>query len=260
MNTKICCLITSETFRNKTINLAKRLRLPVFTALPQKQIDFWLYFTDQGLCLKHIHTIHVDFTNSKTNYRRLYGGGRNQAIAKAIGPKYDKNTSILDATAGLGQDAFILASLGYTITLIEQSPIIAALLEDGLKRAQDHPKISQIIQRMHFTHTNSITYMQQLSINRPDIVYLDPMFPDRKKSALPRKEMQVLKTLLFEKIDEADLFNTALNCAQRRVVVKRPRLTCPINHQKPTFIIPGKSCRFDVYVSKYRNHFYRAYV
>jgi len=190
MQPTIGCLIISEQFSAATRRLAKQLHLPVLTSPTQEKTDCWLYFDAQGLHLKHIHVITVDFTTGKNNYRRLYGGGRNQAIAKAIGLKHSHNIKVLDATAGLGRDAFVLASLGCSVTLIEQSPIIAALLEDGLKRAASHPHISQIIQRIHLINTNSIPYMQQLSsVDQPDVVYLDPMFPLRKQSALPQKEM-----------------------------------------------------------------------
>lgn len=250
-------LLNSNKFKKEIEILSSKLNLYVTTESNHQICDFLFYFDiDNALCLKQISNktvIKVDFTKGKLNHRRLYGGGLNQAIAKAVGLKRDKKPTILDATAGLGQDAFVLASLGSKITLIEKSPIIFALLEDGLKRASNHPDLSDIIKRMNIIQGDSITYMQKLD-EKPDVVYLDPMFPETKNTALPKKEMQILKAFLGNKIDELELFNAAINCAQKRVVVKRPRLSEPLANQKPSFIIKGKSSRFDIYVSENGNY------
>lgn len=194
-------------------------------------------------------SIRVDFTDAQSTYRRQSGGGVKQAIAKAVGIKHGKRPTILDVTAGLGRDAFVLASLGCEVTLVERSPVIVALLKDGLKRAAEDPKVQPITQRMQLIQADSITYMQSLRLEqRPDVVYLDPMFPERKKSAKVKKEMAVLQALLADVPQNNDaLLATALSCAKKRVVVKRPRLAPPVSHKPPQCIISGKTCRFDVY-------------
>src|SRR5690606_5526316 len=102
---------------------------------------------------------------------------------------------ILDATAGWGRDSFILASLGFEVTMIERSPIVAVLLKDALKRAANN----EACKRMHLIQDDAVHYLQPLAEkNRPDVIYLDPMFPARKKSALVKKEMALLQTLLDE--------------------------------------------------------------
>jgi 16S rRNA (guanine1516-N2)-methyltransferase len=70
--------------------------------------------------------VYVDFVEGKARHRRQFGGGKGQDIAKAIGLHKFKNPRVIDATAGLGREAFVLASLGCHLTLLERSPIIHA--------------------------------------------------------------------------------------------------------------------------------------
>ncbi|MBU0455634.1 MAG: class I SAM-dependent methyltransferase [Gammaproteobacteria bacterium] len=191
-------------------------------------------------------TVFIDFASKANTFRRKHGGGLGQAIAKAIGITPKTNLTVLDTTAGLGKDAFVLASLGCTVTLIEKSPEIFALLEDGIKRAKQDPEIASIIARMKLIHADSIQYLQKSS--QPfDVIYLDPMFPAKQKSALPKKDMQALQKWLNHDEPDSELLKTALKHAKKRVVVKRPRLAPPLNNHKPDFSYNGKSCRFDVY-------------
>jgi len=124
-------------------------------------------------------------------------------------------------------------------------------LQDGLKRAAAYPKTCQIAARLHLIHTDAVSYMQSLSEKeKPDVIYLDPMFPDRKKSAKVKKEMQVLQALLGHEtpLETEKLFEAALNCAQQSVVVKRPKLApCISQKLKPHHILQGKTCRFEVF-------------
>lgn len=227
--------------------------MPILKTHPSTS-SFVLYFDHDGLKLQLIDKkapgpIWANFISGKAKHRRTLGGGKNQAIAKAIGLKGKYLSTILDATAGLGRDAFVLASLGCQVTLLENSVVIAALLEDGLKRAAADTEISSIIARMKLVKMDSIQYMQKYSnAQNPDVVYLDPMFPERKKSALVKKEMRVLGVLLNSAFDEKEILDAARKCAKKRVVVKRPRLAPTLAKQNPNFSIKGKSCRFDVYL------------
>ena len=197
--------------------------------------------------------ISINFASGAIDYRRQYGGGKGQAIAKAIGLQDTKRSlNVLDCTAGLGRDAFVLATLGCRVTLLERSPVVAILLENGLKKAGEDSRISGIIQRMTLQLISAHDYLTSLSASATsepvyDIIYLDPMFPHKHKSAAVKKEMQYLQTLLTGDDDAGLLLPLALQHARYRVVVKRPRIAPDLNDTPPSYRLEGKSNRFDVY-------------
>jgi 16S rRNA (guanine1516-N2)-methyltransferase len=202
----------------------------------------------------------VDFSVGKSAHRLKYGGGKGQLIAKAVGlkkggPSTSIQPTIIDLTAGLGADAFVLASLGCHVTMVERSEIIAALLKDGLERAECEQTVSEIAKRMSLQQMDGVAYLSHLN-TPPDICYLDPMYPHTKKSALPTKEMRLLRELLFDNATPAtlstdiDLLNAALKVAKKRVIVKRPRKAKFISDREPDFQITGKSTRYDIYLPK----------
>ncbi len=196
--------------------------------------------------------IHVDFLKGDMAHRKQFGGGRGQSIAKAIGLKSGvQPPSVLDATAGLARDAYVLASLGCAITMLEQSPVVAELVQQAIDRASENADF-QLIQQQGFKliNDNAIHYMQQLAEHeKPDVVYLDPMFPERKKSAQVKKNMQILQKLLGHGDDIESLLDIALSCALKRVVVKRPKGAPCIGEHKPSMAIETKKMRYDVYVN-----------
>jgi 16S rRNA (guanine1516-N2)-methyltransferase len=157
--------------------------------------------------------------------------------------------TVLDATAGLGRDAFVLAALGCEVTLIERHPLVAALLEDGLRRASADSATAAIAARMRLREGDAIALMRDWSGDAPQVVYLDPMFPPRDKSALVKKEMRVFRPLVGDDGDAPALLTAALSLASHRVVVKRPRkaLALSIGGIVPGYALEGKSSRFDVY-------------
>lgn len=191
----------------------------------------------------------VDFVGGKAGHRRKFGGGKGQDIAKAVGLNKGVKPSVLDATGGLGRDAFVLASLGCNVTMVERSPVVAALLEDGLRRALDDSDVAPIAQQMSLLPGNAIELMRA-SDNKYDVVYLDPMFPHREKSALVKKEMRLFQELLGDDPDADQLLQPALDLARYRVVVKRPRLAPDLNGQAPAYRLQGKACRYDIYALK----------
>jgi 16S rRNA (guanine1516-N2)-methyltransferase len=191
--------------------------------------------------------LHIDFLSGKMRYRAQHAGLRSELIARAMGSRPQDHPSIIDATAGLGRDSFILATLGFEITLLERSEVLYHLLDEALKRAQ--PALPEIIARMQLIHADAIQWLKALpEAKRPDIIYLDPMFPERKKSASVKKEMAIMQELLGKDTDHALLFTTALACAKRRVVVKRPRLAPKIAEKAVNFSLSGKTSRFDIYL------------
>ncbi|MFO1372598.1 MAG: class I SAM-dependent methyltransferase [Candidatus Competibacteraceae bacterium] len=194
--------------------------------------------------------VYVDFLGGTVAHRRRFGGGRRQPLARAIGLKNHAAPTVLDVTAGLGRDAFVLACLGCTVQMVERSPIVAALLNDGLMRAAQDPDIGTVVAaRLHLTVADGREYLWQLaSDQRPDVVYLDPMYPHRQKSALVKKEMRLLRQLVGDDWDASILLAAALACARWRVVVKRPRLAPLLTGPPPTVQIIAPNTRFDVYL------------
>lgn len=194
--------------------------------------------------------VYVDFTGGVVAHRRRFGGGRNQPLARAAGLKSGATPTVVDATAGLGRDAFVLASLGCAVQLIERAPIIAALLRDGLQRAARDPDIGPLItERLRLITADGRDYLRELAGNqRPEVVYLDPMYPHRQKTALVKKEMRLLRQWVGDDDDAPELLAAALRCAQRRVVVKRPRQAPMLAGPPPGFQIVAPNTRFDVYL------------
>jgi len=195
--------------------------------------------------------IYIDFLSKKITHRRKKASIHHELLAKALGlrKKTEKPPRIMDATAGLAQDSFILACLGFEVTLLERSPVVYAALLEGIARAEQHPEVSAVIKRMHLLHVDSIQYLASLTLDqRPDIIYLDPMFPERKKTALNKKEMRLLHDVVGEDLDSAQLFQTAIACALKRVVVKRPLSAEPLALLEPSYFLKGSSNRFDIYL------------
>ncbi len=226
--------------------LATKLGLPFLT---NDDVDGILFLGDRlEFQLKNTGNIYVDFLKGKSAWRRNFGGGKNQTLAKAVGVKSNYKPSIIDATAGLGQDAFVFASLGCQVTLIERSPIVGALLEDGLKRAKKDGNVIDIVSRMHLYFGDANKLIPTLDTH--EVIYLDPMYPSTNKSSLPKKEMQVLRALMDIKNDEADALHTARKYAKKRVVVKRPKGAPYVGNIKPETNIISKNTRFDIYLTQ----------
>jgi len=200
---------------------------------------------------KTTHVIFAEFLTGPFGYRWLKGGGRNQAIARAVGLKAGaKQITVLDATAGLGRDAFILASLGCRVQLVERSPIIATLLIDGLLRASQDAKGAAVTQFMTVVSNDAKKILEAItSENSPDVVYLDPMFPHRDKSALTKIEMRLIRNIVGDDKDADMLLPLALKKARKRVVVKRQRHAPVLQGSAPSFIVKGKSNRYDIYLT-----------
>ncbi|MEL0659344.1 class I SAM-dependent methyltransferase [Psychromonas arctica] len=231
---------------------AKKLR-EKWGFLASKSEPFQLRLLPDYLALEQLDDkqqglVFVDFASGAVAHRRKFGGGKGQSIAKAVGIKAGIELHVIDATAGLGRDAFVLASLGCKVDMVERSSIAAALLQDGLERAYLDSEIGEWMQqRMRLTHASGYEYLQN---NQADIVYLDPMFPHKKKSALVKKEMRVFQGVVGADLDADDLLDVALAAAKYRVVVKRPDYAPFLNDKKPSMSINMKNNRFDVYVKQ----------
>ncbi|MDT8310745.1 MAG: class I SAM-dependent methyltransferase [Methylophaga sp.] len=244
------CVVSfdNEVFADQAQQLATNLNLPVSRA---SNAALQLIVNEQGLSLSAPALggpVQVDFTGGKNAHRRQFGGGRGQPLAKAIGLKSGLNPTVIDATAGWARDAFVIASLGCQLTLLEQQPLLAILIEDGLKRAANDNDIAEIAARMSLLNVNAVDYLTALPMeNWPDVIYLDPMYPSRDKSALVKKDMQILHQLVGHDQSGEALLNMALQRAKKRIVVKRPKGAPLLNAVKPVAQVASKNTRYDIY-------------
>ncbi|MEW6999300.1 class I SAM-dependent methyltransferase [Colwelliaceae bacterium BS250] len=253
------CIVFADSFNNimRAENVSAKWQLPYggeLRDINKVKSPFYLLSTDTQLELYKTDepktgAIVVDFIAGAVGHRRKFGGGRGQDIAKAIGLKHGFTPNVLDATAGLGRDAFILAGLGCKVTMMERQIPVAALLDDGLIRAQQDAEIGAwMSERMSLVNASAIDSMEKLT--DIDVVYLDPMYPHREKSAAVKKEMRVFQTLVGSDPDADNLLEKALALAKYRVVVKRPNYAEPLAGKKPSTSIKMKKNRFDIYVNQ----------
>jgi 16S rRNA (guanine1516-N2)-methyltransferase len=251
----------SESSKQRCQLLAEKLQLPLLDIQQLRDdslgssCEHFLGYTDSVLALCSVESkqpavlplsVSVDFSDPKLNYRTK-SAVKQQNIVKAIGAKGALRPTVLDGTAGLGKDAFLLASLGCEVLLLERSKIVHALLQDGLSRARNsNVELAAITGRMELLYTDFMKFTA--SEREFDVVYLDPMFPERKKSAKVKKDMALLQQLLGHESDNAKLLEHARKLAKKRVVVKRAKLSPHISSEKPDIEFKGSSSRFDVYL------------
>ena len=210
----------------------------------------YLYTDSEGIRLCKAGekgSVRVDFVGGGAQYRRLKGGG--ELIVKAV--NHTVCPSVIDATGGLGRDAFVLAAQGLPVSIIERHPVVACLLSDGLRRARAAEETSAIAKRMTLHYGDAVRLLSDLAAaGRPDVVYLDPMYPERQKSAAVKKEMAYFHQLIgsAQNTDDAELLAAARDVATKRIVVKRPRLGALLAQCTPAYQYSGKSTRFDIYL------------
>lgn len=253
----VTCSQQDVTLQAKARSLAASLQLrQADSGGSQEQYQFLLVYTDKGLELQTLNpetgryatALTTDYVSGSAHYRRLHGGGIQQPLARAAGLKPGWRPTIIDATAGLGIDGFILASLGCEVTLIERSPVMGALLNDGLQRAANHLTTCELVnKKLRLLIGNAREIITNLA-ERPATIYLDPMYPDRHTSALNKQEMRIIRLLVGDDGDAAELLTTALDIATNRVVVKRPK-GAPELITGPSHSIKMKNSRFDVYLT-----------
>ena len=171
-----------------------------------------------------------------------------EMLIKAAKLKGMDHTPIaVDMTAGLGEDAFLLAGAGCKVIMFEQDKVIASLLEDAIKRGKEIVEIKEVMERMTLIKGDSIEGVKSLDII-PDIVYLDPMFPQRQKSGLIKKKFQIIHELEKPCSNGSDLLNAAISTKAKKIIVKRPQKGENLVDIKPNYTISGKAIRYDVYI------------
>lgn len=189
--------------------------------------------------------VYVDFAGGKAAHRRQFGGGKKQPLARAVGISSKTTPKLVDATAGFGRDSFVLASLGCEVMMIERSPIMAALLQDGLDRAAKEPETIEIMGRLSVIHADATDYLSEAA--SVQVVYLDPMYPEKKKAAAVKKEMRLLQQLAGPDLDSERLLQVAMDKAINRVVVKRPKGAKPLEGVRVSSEISSPNTRYDIY-------------
>ena len=191
--------------------------------------------------------LRVDFVSGAIAHRLRFGGGRGQALAKAMGLRSGKTPMVVDATAGLGRDSFLLASLGAQVPMIERSEKMHGLLVQGMKRAaQEGSEFREIIGRMTLLKGDAKDLLLGMSA---EVILIDPMHPPRTNSALVKRELRQVREIVGTDEDAADLVRVALQNALSRVVLKWPAKADPITGIQPcSHQIVGKSTRYDVFM------------
>ena len=193
----------------------------------------------------------VDFQN-RGLLRRIQTGSVRQGLAKAVGLDKKKGVKVVDATAGLGIDAFYLAAMGCEVTMLEKSSVVFRLLEDGIRRglACEDSGIVEALHRTMLIQQDSMNYFAGITagvVDQPDTIYLDPMFPQRQKSARVKKGMSALQELLGPD-DNIELMLAQARKVAGRVVLKKPGKISKNPDPAPSFQVPGKTCHFQVFI------------
>jgi len=261
MQESLAVLPAASSLEEVARQLAEELRLPVLSSkyklspLPD-EFAYLLVLEDSGLSLqqtgkKAAGPLRVNFESNRLYYRSQVESLNKQMIARAVGVKGERLPSIVDATAGLGVDSFLLASMGCQVLMLERVPVVYALLNDGLQRAcvSLEADVNDAAHRLQLSCMDALQYLEPLSAkNYPDVLYLDPMFPEKRHKALPKKEMQYFQVLVGADPDSSELLRIGLERVRNRVVVKRPRRGPPLDGRKPSHSLMGKSTRYDVYI------------
>lgn len=215
---------------------------------PEPAAELRLRLDGDGLSLRAgEQVLRGDFTRMLPRIHPARLGGELLVRAARVRGE-DRPLTALDATAGLGEDALLLAAAGFQVTLYERNPAIWALLRDALDRAAALPELAETVARMDLRLGDSVAAMAALE-TAPDVILLDPMFPERRKSALVKKKLQLLQRLEDPCGDEAGLLQAAMAAGPRKLIVKRPPKGPYLAGVKPDHSLTGKAVRYDCFVS-----------
>lgn len=246
---------SNDKLRDKAMQLAKQLQLPLgnssaatrpaasLTELEGKSNEprVFLQVSEERLSLKlaGFSPLSADFSFSFWQKRQLEG--KNQALIRACKPK--AGIRIIDATAGWGQDAALLACFGAEVLMLERHPVMAVLLDDALQRQDENSREKMRLSLLAVDARDYLSVLKESDF--PDVIYLDPMHPPRQKSALVKKDMQALQQLVGKDADALELLQLARTRVKQRVVVKWPQKQASIAPADAS--IEGKTVRFDMY-------------
>lgn len=245
----------NELYKDQAVTLALKIKgeySPVRPALNHEEP--FLQLSESGLSLiKGEMEIKGDFCAMS---RRLQNANlRNEMLVKVSGILRNRNTGTdpetlplaIDATAGLGEDSFLLAAAGFRVKMYERDLIVAALLQDAIKRGQEDEQAGPVLSRMVLSEEDSIAAMKSMK-EKPALILLDPMFPHRQKSSLVKKKFQLLHLLEKPCSDEKELMDAAFASGAGKIVVKRPLKGPLLDGRKPSYSVKGKAVRYDCYL------------
>lgn len=236
---KLTVAYTAQDLRLQAAQLAEKLSLDLAEAETEDD-KLLLSDTHLSLCMQQFKPLHVDF--QWQTWKKRLQEGKKQALIRAL--KLKSGMKILDCTAGWGRDAAVMAVFGAEVIMLERDPIMAALLEDGLSRRDE---VSSERLKLELIHQDAIVYLNQLAIgSAADVIYIDPMHPERQKRALVKKDMQALQRLIRPTEDLLPLLDIARQKAKCRVVVKWPQKEAPLLPADES--IEGKTIRYDIYL------------
>ncbi|MDD9890004.1 MAG: class I SAM-dependent methyltransferase [Gammaproteobacteria bacterium] len=245
----IAQLETESTARERA--LQRKLGLPLLSlnALDAERHSFYLQYGSDGLALHAVGesapgALRVDFASL---LRRAGDGLIKQNLLKAVGARKGRRPSVLDATAGLGTDSFLLSKAGCEVLALERNAVVYALVEDGIARYRQAESKGAETDAV-FAVRNEDFLSVHSSLPKFQVVYLDPMFPPKTKSAQSKKAMSYLQEIVGKSSNDADLFDAARELASDRIVVKRAKQSPLINNAEPSHSFKGSSSRFDVYL------------
>ncbi len=239
---KITIYIDKDGNREAAEQLSRRLGVPIADSMGE---ELTLVFDGTGLSLVG-YGMRYQGDFSRMLNRVIKGRLRHEMLVKIAKTKTEHPTAV-DAAAGMGEDSFLLAAAGYEVILFEQDAVIAALLRDALLRAREKDRLREIVGRMRLTEGNSIELMPRLGIT-PEIVYLDPMFPPRKKSGLIQNKLQLIQKLEQPCANERELYDAAAALRPKKIIIKRPLNGALLADKKPSYTVKGKAIRYDVVV------------
>ncbi len=242
MENKIVVCYAEEKFREKAEKLAKKLNTEIKSGMIENELA--LLYDERGLTLTDgALEVRGDFTENRN--RLSENNLRQEFLVKAVKSKnMGENPLVVDATAGLGEDSILLAAAGYRVIMFEYNPVICALLEDAMDRARETDELREVINRMTLVEGDSTEKMSEIN-ERPEAVFLDPMFPERKKSALVKKKFQLLQRLEKPATDEVRMYDEAVRLKPKKIVIKRPLKGPVLEGTKPSYSIKGKAIRYD---------------
>ncbi len=242
MENKIVVCYAEEKFREKAEKLAKKLNTEIKSGMIENELA--LLYDERGLTLTDGDLeVRGDFTENRN--RLSENNLRQEFLVKAVKSKnMGENPLVVDATAGLGEDSILLAAAGYRVIMFEYNPVICALLEDAMDRAREIDELREVINRMTLVEGDSTEKMSEIN-ERPEAVFLDPMFPERKKSALVKKKFQLLQRLERPATNERELYDEAVGLKPKKIVIKRPLKGPVLEGTKPSYSIKGKAIRYD---------------
>lgn len=198
--------------------------------------------------------LEIDFLSAKLKWRYERINRAQEPLLRALDWHSEAPQTLFDLTAGLGRDSLMLLHAGFTVTMFERDPVLQVLLGEAVKRFQAEKPVDA--SRLTFIAEDAGAYLTRLIVGNvngnasvPDLIYMDPMYPEREKSALVKKELRIIRNRVGADHDSEILLEKALQTGAKRVVVKRPSHAPFVGDKSPHHSVESPNTRFDVYMN-----------